>query len=392
MAKALEDVRILDLSGFIAGAYGTAMLASFGAEVIMIEALTGSFMRSIASIEPRILPLSSLVNHDKKNIALNLKTEKGKEIFRELVKKSDVLVETFMPGTMARLGLDYESLKKVNPKLIYLSQTAYGQTGPYSRDIGYDGGVQATSGMHTLREHQEAAPPIFADSVSSVYGALGIMFALCYRQKSGVGQHIDLSMNDAIFSQNYLEHLEIAWEGLPESIISMSCHPPRCLLGSFKAKDGYIVNSFLEERQWAAAADVIGEKRMMEDEKFANILSRAQNDEAAISIIEDWTTKHTRDEIVDAMVKAGVPCAKILTREEVVEDPQLRSRDMLLELNHPDFGTIKVTGIPFKLPEPPAEIKTPAPKLGEHTEEILTSLLDYSKEEVDRLREQGIIA
>lgn len=392
MAKALEDVRILDLSGFIAGAYGTAMLASFGAEVIMIEAITGSFMRSIASIEPGTLPLSSLVNHDKKSIALNLQTEKGKEIFRELVKKSDVLVETFMPGTMARLGLDYESLKKVNPKLIYLSQTAYGQTGPYSRDIGYDGGVQATSGMHTLREYHEAAPPIFADSVSSVYGALGIMFALCYRQKSGVGQYIDLSMNDAIFSQNYLEHLEIAWEGLPESIIGMSCHPPRCLLGSFKAKDGYVVNSFLEERQWAAAADVIGEKQMVEDEKFANILSRAQNDETAISIIEGWTTKHTRDEIVDAMVKAGVPCAKILTREEVVEDPQLRSRDMLLELNDPDFGTTKVTGIPFKLPETPAEIKTPAPKLGEHTEEILTSLLDYSKEEVDRLREQGIIA
>ena len=392
MAMALEDVRVLDLSGFIAGAYGTRILASFGAEVIIVEPVTGSFMRSIVSIEPGVLPLSSLVNHDKKSVALNLKNENGKYIFKELAAKADVLVETFRPGTMATLGLDYESLRKVNPRLIYLSQTAYGQTGPYSRDIGYDGGVQATSGMHTLREHPEVAPPIFADIVSSVYGVLGVMIALLYRQKTGQGQYIDLSMNDAIFSQNYLEHLKIVWEGLPNVIIDMSCHPPRCLLGSFKSKDGYVVNSFLQEKQWAAAADVIGEKQMVEDERFANILSRAQNDEAANSIIESWTSNHTRDEIVDAMVEAGVPCAKVLTLEEVEEDPQLRSRNMLLELNDPDFGNVKVVGIPFKLSETPSQIRTPAPRLGEHTEEILISLLGYSKEEIAKLRGHGIIA
>ncbi|HUU63450.1 MAG TPA: CoA transferase [Dehalococcoidia bacterium] len=392
MAMALEDVRVLDLSGFIAGAYGTRILASFGAEVIMVEPVTGSFMRSIVSIEPGVLPLSSLVNHDKKSVALNLKYKNGKDIFKELAAKADVLVETFRPGTMATLGLDYESLRKVNPRLVYLSQTAYGQTGPYSRDIGYDGGVQATSGMHTLREHPEVAPPIFADIVSSVYGVLGVMIALLYRQKTGQGQYIDLSMNDAIFSQNYLEHLKIVWEGLPNFIIDMSCHPPRCLLGSFKCKDGYVVNSFLQEKQWAAAADVIGEKQMVEDERFANILSRAQNDEAASSIIEGWTSNHTRDEIVDAMVEAGVPCAKVLTLEEVEEDPQLRSRDMLLELNDPDFGKVKVVGIPFKLSETPSIIRTPAPRLGEHTEEILISLLGYSKEEIAKLRGHGVIA
>lgn len=391
MTKILEDVRVIDLSEFLAGAYGTGMLAAFGADVIMVEPITGSFMRSIASIEPEIIPLSSLVNHDKKSVALNLKKEIGKEIFKELVKKADVVVETFRPGTMAKLGLDYERLRKVNPKLVYLSQTAYGQTGPYSKDIGYDGGIQATSGMHTLREHPEVAPPIFADIVSSVYGVLGVMIALYYRQKTGRGQYIDLSMNDAIFSQNYLEQLKIAWEGVPDAIINMSCHPPRCLLGCFKARDGCIVTSFLQEKQWAAAANVIGDKQLVEDESFANIISRAQNDEAASSIIEGWTSIHTRDEIVDAMVKAGVPCAKVLTREEIAGDPQLRSRGMFVELNDPDFGKVKVVGIPFKLSETPSEIRTTAPKLGEHTEEILFSLLNYSKEEVAKFKEQGIV-
>jgi len=391
MAKILEDVRVIDLSEFLAGAYGTGMLAAFGADVIMVEPITGSFMRLIASIEPGILPLSSLVNHDKKSMALNLKTYKGRDIFNELVKQSDVLVETFRPGTMAKLGLDYKRLRKVNPRLVYLSQTAYGQTGPYSKDIGYDGGIQATSGMHTLREHPEVAPPIFADIASSVYGVLGIMIALYYRQKTGRGQYIDLSMNDAIFSQNYLEHLKIAWEGVPDAIVDMSCHPPRCLLGCFKAKDGYIVTSFLKEKQWAAAANVIGGKQLVADERFLDIFSRSQNDEAASSIIEGWTSQHTRDEIVNAMVKAGVPCAKVLTREEVEGDPQLRSRGMFVALNDPDFGKVKVVGIPFKLSETPSEIRTTAPKLGEHTEEILFSLLNYSKEEIAELKEQGVI-
>lgn len=391
MAKILEDVRVIDLSEFVAGAYGTAMLASFGADVIMVEPITGSFTRSIASIEPGIIPLSSLINHDKKSVTLNLKTDKGQEILKKLVKKSDVLVETFRPGTMAKLGLDYGRLKKVNPKLVYLSQTAYGQTGPYSKDIGYDGGIQATSGMHTLREHPEVAPPIFADIVSSVYAVLGVMIALYYRQKTGHGQYIDLSMNDAIFSQNYLEHLKIAWEGVPDAIVDMSCHPPRCLLGCFKAKDGYVVTSFLQEKQWAAAANVIGGKELVEDERFLNIVSRSENDEAASSIIEGWTSQHTRDKIVDAMIRVGAPCAKVLTREEIAGDPQLRSRDMFVELDDPDFGKVKVVGIPFKLSETPSEIRTTAPKLGEHTEETLFSLLNYSKGEIAKLKEQGII-
>lgn len=391
MAKILEDIRVIDLSQFIAGAYGTGMLAAFGADVIMVEPIAGSFIRELASIEPGILPLSSLVNHDKKSIALNLKTEKGQGIFKELVKNSDVLVETFRPGTMAKLGLDYKRLKEVNPKLVYLSQTAYGQTGPYSNDIGYDGGVQATSGMHTLREHREAAPPIFADIVSSVYGVLGIMLALYYRQKTGRGQYIDLSMNDAIFSQNYLEHLKIAWEGVSTAVVNMSCHPPRCLLGCFEAKDGYIATSFLQEKQWAAAANVMDDKRLIEDERFLNIVNRAQNDEAASSIIENWTRQHTRDQIVDAMVKVGAPCAKVLTREEIAGDPQLQSRDMFVELSDPDLGKVKVPGIPFKLSETPAEIRTPAPKLGEHTVEVLFSILKYNKEEIAQLNNRGII-
>jgi len=384
-------VRVIDLSSFVAGAYGTGLLASFGAEVIMLEPLTGSFMRSIASIAPGTAALSSMVNHDKKNLALDLKTEKGREIFRELVKSSDVVVETFMPGTMSKLGLDYERLAETNPRLVYLSLTAYGQTGPRCNDVGYDAGVQATSGMQTLREHPEVAPPIFSDFVSSVYGALGVLIALWSRLATGRGQYIDLSMNDAMFSQNYLSHLRIAWEGVPEEIIAMSSHPPRCLLGCFRASDGYVVTCLLRQEQWVAAANVMGQKQMVDDKRFANIITRALNDEAASCMVEEWTSKHARDEIVDAMTRAGAPCAKVLSREEVGDDPQLRSRGMSVELNDVSLGTVRVPGIPFKMSETPPAMRTAAPRLGEHTVEILVSLLGYSKAEVDDLKQQSIV-
>ena len=391
MSRILEGVRIIDMAPFLAGAYGTGLLASFGAEVIMLEPLKGSFMRSLDSLAPGLAALSSLVNHDKKNVALNLKTEKGREVFKALVNNSDVVVETFMPGTMSKLGLDYERLALANPQLIYLSQTAYGQTGPLRNDVGYDAGVQATSGMQTLREHPEVAPPIFGDIVSSVYGALAILMALWCRQATGRGQYIDLSMNDAMFSQNYLSHLRIAWEGVPEEIIAMSSHPPRCLLGCFRASDGYIVDCLLRQEQWAAAAKVMGQRQLVEDKRFDNIISRALNDDAASRLIEEWTTKHPSDEIVDAMTRAGAPCGKVLSREEVADDPQLRSRGMLVELNGDRLGTIRVPGVPFKMSETPAEVKTAAPELGEHTVDVLVSLLGYSKAEVDDLKRQGVV-
>ena len=391
MSRILDGVRIIDMSSFLAGAYGTGLLASFGAEVIMVEPLKGSFMRSVTSLAPGMSALSSLVNHDKKNVALNLKTEKGREIFKTLVKDSDVLVETFMPGTMSKLGLDYERLALINPGLVYLSQTAYGQTGPRRNDVGYDAGVQATSGMQTLRELPEVAPPIFGDIVSSVYGALAILMALWWRQAAGRGQYIDLSMNDAMFSQNYLSHLRIAWEGVPEEIIAMSSHPPRCLLGCFRASDGHVVNCLLKQEQWAAAATVFEQRQLVEDKRFDNIISRALNDEAASRMIEEWTSRHPRDEIVEAMTIAGAPCGRVLSREEVAEDPQLRSRGMLVELNDARLGAVRVPGIPFKMSEIAAEVKTAAPRLGEHTVDILVSLLGYGKAEVDELKRQGIV-
>ena len=392
MMKPLDDVRVLDLSGFIAGAYGTGMLASFGAEVIMIEPVTGSFMRSVAQLDPGLKRLPSLVNHDKKSLALNLKTEEGKDIFKALVGKSDVLVETYMPGVMARLGLDYPALRDINPGLVYLSQTAYGQTGPRSQDVGYDAGVQATSGMQTLRERPEVAPPVFADIVSSVYGAIGILFALWHKRKSGRGQYIDLSNNDAMFSQNYLSFLRIVWEGLPDIMIKMSCHPPRCLLGCFKAKDGYVATSILQQEQWVAASRAMGEPRLLEDERFANILNRAMNDEAAVAIIEDWTTRHTRDEVVEAMNRTGTPCAKVLTVEEVAEDPQLRFRGMFTEVRDDNIGAIKIPAVPFKMSDIAPELRRAAPRLGEHTEELMTSLLGYSRTQVAEMKGQGVIA
>jgi len=391
MSAILDDIRVIDLSPFVAGAYGTGLLATFGAEVILLEPPNGSLMRSTTSVGSGMAALSSLVNHDKKSLALNLKSQTGKDIFKALVAKSDVVVEGFMPGTMSGLGLDYGSLAVANPGLVYLSQTAYGQTGPRRNDVGYDGGVQATSGMQTLREHPEVAPPIFSDIVSSVYGGLAILMALWCRQVTGRGQYIDLSMNDAMFSQNYLSHLRIAWEGIPEEIIAMSSHPPRCLLGCFRASDGYIVNCLLRQEQWEAAARVIGQGQLIDDKRFDNIINRALNDQAASSLIEEWTSQHPRDEIVDAMTRVGAPCGKVLSREEVADDPQLLSRDMVVELNDESLGIVRVPGVPFKMSETPAQMKATAPGLGQHTVEILVSLLGYSKAEVDGLKHQGIV-
>lgn len=396
----MEGIVVLDDSLYEVGPKATGFLADMGATVIKVEPPEGEFFRSYAKIMPLFERQISISNRNKKGIRLNLKTEKGMQIFMELAKKADIFVEAFRPGVTKELGIDYETIKKINPQIIYISIAIYGQTGPYHEARGYDIIAQAMGGMLCYY----APPPKrqflpISDLTSPVYACLAILVALYYRQKTGIGQHIDLSCQDVMYSTNFLAASYNCLKGHVDeftlnSIAGVYPHGqyPRVVYGFYKAKDDkYIFIAPLKDEHWEKFVDIIGSKELMDKEKYGALALRARHSGEGARIVEQWIAARSREEVKRIMDEAGVPCEPVVKEDELKEDPQLNAREMLVEVESGDLGKFKIPGVPIKLSETPGGIESPAPQLGEHTEEILTSFLGYSKEEIARLRKEEVI-
>jgi crotonobetainyl-CoA:carnitine CoA-transferase CaiB-like acyl-CoA transferase len=392
MVGALEGVRILDLSRLVPYQYATLLLADYGAEVIKIEEPgMGDYGRFMPPILKKESAHFVLLNRNKKSMKLNLKKEAGKKILKELARDADVLFETYRPGVMDKLGLGYEVMREINPRLIYCSGTGYGQNGPYrnrpGHDINYIGiaGILGVTGRHT------GAPvipgiPIADMAGGGVFSALGILLALAARERTGKGQYVDISMTDCMLTfsvlpiSNYLAKL--VNPNNPELGISGAslCY------NVYPTKDGKWVSSGnLEEKFWVNFCQALGREDLIK-EQFATG-KRYQELKEELDAL--FRTK-TRDEWLEIMSKYDVCFGPVLEPDEILQDPQLLSRDMVSEMEHPVEGNIKQLGFPVKLSATPGQMKNPPPILGQHTEEILQSL-GYTPIEIENFSKEGVI-
>jgi formyl-CoA transferase len=399
----LNNIRILDVTRALAGPYCTMMLGDLGADVLKVERpATGDetrgwgppFVGQPYGPYPGESAYFIAANRNKRSLTVNIQTAEGQEIIRKLAAISDVLVENYRTGNLDKLGLGYSDLHRLFPKLIYCSISGYGRTGPYAQRPGYDAVLQAEGGMMSITGPIEGPPsrvgiPII-DITSGMFAATAILAALHARDLTGEGQLVDISLFDSHLAlltnvaSNYLVG------GKPPRRLG-NAHPNLVPYDAFSARDGWFVLGVANEKQWGQLCDVLDRPDIKSDSRFVPNGNRVANRELLVAELNRIFSQRDVDDWLSELVKAGLPCGRINSVPEVFAHPQAEARGMTLESEHPTAGTVRLTGFPYKLSQTPAEIHRPPPLLGEHTEEVLTSLLNCSAEELASLREKGAI-
>lgn len=370
MGQSLEGIKVLDFSRVLAGPYCTMLLADMGAEVIKIEKpKTGDDTRQFGPFQNGESAYFMFLNRGKKSIEVDLKEEDDRNKLMELIKDVDVIVENFRPGVMKRLGLDYETLKCVNERLVYCSISGFGQYGPFKERPAYDLVAQAMGGIASITGYPDSPPTrtgaSIGDMSSALFAAYGIMVALFDRERTGKGQAVDVAMLDSIFA--FLEHnvMRYTSEGIvPERIGNR--HPISAPFDVYESKDGYVVIAIANDSLFARLCQLMNKTELLDDERFKTDLRRGENERALKVIIEEWLSEYTAEEAVELINKAGIPSSTILNIAEISESEHIRMREMLVEIEHPVAGKVRIPGNPVKLSRTPVEIKDPSPSLGEH--------------------------
>ena len=397
MPGPLEGIRVVDLSRVVVGPYCTMVLGDMEADVIKVE------MPGIGD-ETRMWgpPFAGgesayylSLNKNKRSLTLNFKKEEGKKILKRLVALSDVLVENYRFGTLERLGFGYESMKEINPRLIYCSVTGYGTTGPMSHVPGVDVVVAAEAGLTGITGEKDRPPSKVGVAITDILTALfaqgAIATALYHREKTGRGQKIDLSLFESqvatLFnmSSSYLISGEIPqrWGLAHASIVPYQ---------GFKTKDEeYIFVAVTSEKMWEKFCHLMGMQEFIHDPRFDVNKKRVINREQLVPILEKKIAARDSDEWLSEFGKVGISCGRVNTMDRVFNHPQIKPRNMVVEVEHPTANKIKLVGIPVKFSETQGSIRLPPPLLGQHTQEILSDLLGYSQEEIDALGQEGVV-
>ncbi|MBN2074104.1 MAG: CoA transferase [Dehalococcoidales bacterium] len=397
MPGPLEDIRILDLSWVLAGPFCTMNLSDLGAEVIKLERPNvGDLARGNAPFIDGESSYFMSINRGKKSVTVDLQTEKGKELFLKLVKKVDVIVENFVPGTMKRLGLDYDTVKEYNPRIIYTSLSGFGQSGPHAQNRALDVIIQAAGGLMSITGETDG-PPVkpgasIGDLTAGLFTTIGILSALHEREKSGKGQYIDISMLDCQLSilenafARYFANGEI-----PKRLGTR--HAVFTPFQAFETKDGYIVIAMVggARNQWPLFCAIIGHLELMDDEKYQTGASRTEHYDELAPILNEVLKTKTTDEWIKELSEVGIPCGPINNIAEVAADPQVEHRNMIIDVPHPKLGKVKMINTPVKLSRTPGSVKASAPELGQNTREIFQDLLGLTNDELNELSDSGII-
>jgi CoA:oxalate CoA-transferase len=395
MAGALQGIRILDLTRVLVGPYATMVLADLGADVIKIEMpVKGDDAREFGPFLNGESAYFMSLNRNKRSMTLNLKSEAGKQVFLELVEKVDVVVENFRPGAMERLGLSYDNLKVVNPGLIYAAASGFGQSGPYSQRPAYDAVVQAMGGIMSITSPVPDGPPTrvgtsIGDITAGLFTAVGILAALRHRDKTGQGQMVDVSMLDcqvAILENAIARYLVTGEVPHPTG----NRHPSITPFEPFATLDGQIMLAAGNDAIWTKLCKILNLREMANDPLYLTNDLRNRNQSSLKPILAGALKTRTTAEWQKIFDEAGVPNGPINTIDRVVGDPQVQSRDMIVEVEHPTAGRMKIPGIPIKMSETPGQVDVCAPCLGEHTDEILTEVLGYSAEKIAALKSEDI--
>jgi len=377
MALPLTGIRVLDLTHAMAGPMCTMFLADLGAEVIKIEPPWGEMTRVFPPLINGGSPYFVFLNRNKKALSLNLKSPKAVEIFKALSKISDVVIENFSVGVMDRLGIGYEALREINPKIIFTSITGFGQYGPYSNRLSFDPIAQAASGYMFLNQQMAdpqgppvQAPDAIADSVPALFAVIGVLTSLYHRQLTGVGQRIDVAQVDSMISiLPSVSFFQLAGVTFHEAIEKYRVG----VSGLYRAKDSYVMIT-------TPPGDIF--------DRFAKMLGVETVDE---KVVESWAKERSTEEIVSKLVETRVPVARVLNIEQMMKDPHVNARHMIVEMDHPQTGATKMPNFPLKMSESPGTVRTRAPLIGEHNAEILGGLLGMPIEEIERLKKEQVL-
>jgi crotonobetainyl-CoA:carnitine CoA-transferase CaiB-like acyl-CoA transferase len=375
--KPLDGIRVVDLSRILAGPYCSMLLSDFGADVVKIENPDkGDDTRAYGPpfVEGESVYFMS-VNRGKRSLALNLKSPAGREILTKLIQRSDVLVENFRRDFLQSIGFGYDEVAKLNPKLIYASITGYGHTGPWADRPGYDLAVQGQSGIMSLTGDPNGPPyktgTSLADITAGIYATLGILLALQARQRTGRGQKVDVSLLDGQVS--FLTYQAGIYFGTGKTPTRKgNQHPTIVPYETFKARDRYFNLAVGNDRLWVQFCDLLG-RQDLKDQFPTNPVRVERHDELFLILQKIFAGK-TADEWLAFFEKAGLPCGPIYSVAEVLEHPQVKAREMVVERPHPKLGKVKMTGVPVKLSETPGEAGVAPPLLGQHTDEILREI------------------
>jgi crotonobetainyl-CoA:carnitine CoA-transferase CaiB-like acyl-CoA transferase len=377
MATALEGLKILDFTEYGAGPFCSMLLGDLGADVIKIEPPRGDSFRQWGPMQEGMSAPFLQLNRNKRSVVLDLKNPRDLEHARELAYRSDVLIENFRPGTMEKLGLHYPALREINSRLIYCSLSGYGQTGPYRDRGGFDLVLQGHGGLMSVTGDPDGAPvkagiPVI-DFGAAAHAAVGILAAHVARSRTGRGQWVDISLLDVPVSWLCLLAAKYWASGEIQQPLG-SAHPLSAPYQAFRAADGYLTIAAGNERLWISTCEVLGLKSLVSDPRFLTNDDRARNQAELAPLLEAVLKTRPVREWVDRLTQLGVPSGPINSVDQVLSDPQVLHREMVVDVDHPRLGSIKSIGCPIKLSETPARLSRPAPDLGEHTIEVLAEL------------------
>jgi crotonobetainyl-CoA:carnitine CoA-transferase CaiB-like acyl-CoA transferase len=395
MSHPLEGVRILELGQIIAGTYGSQVLSDLGAEVIKVEAPEGDIGRN-----PSVAPYKGLsglfltLNRNKQSIVINLKSATGRQVFYDLVKVSDVVIDNFRPGVLERLEIDYSALSRINPRIIQCSVTGFGIAGEYKDYPALDIIIQAISG-HMAITGEPGRPPVrvgipLADLSGGIYSCKAILAALFDRERTGQGRRIELSMFDTML--HLLSYVGTMW--LTNGEVPKppgSGHDYTVPWQAFEVANGYIVVATRQENFWRKLCAVLEDPKLGEDPRFATNASRVQHRDVLVPRLEQIFRTRTVADWLERLRAAGVPAAPVNNVDGAFAEPPVKEREMIVEYDHPEVGKVRLPGNPIKMSDAPGTISRPAPRLGEHTDAVLQRLLSLSAEDIAKLRKTGAI-
>ncbi len=399
---ALENLTVLDLTRVLAGPFCTMMLADMGANVIKIEVPTGGddtrtyppFREKNKNGERESLYFANM-NRNKKGVTLNLKAAEGKKIFRELVKKADIVVENYRPGVMDKLGLGYDELKKINPRIIYAAVSGFGCYGPYHLRPGYDILAQAMGGMMSITGAKGGEPTRAGSALGDILGGLhvtiGILAAVNARTITGAGQRVDVSLMDSVIA---------ATENTGIKYLESGKIPPR--IGNryaavspydgFRCKDGVVIIACGNQKLYDKLCnEILKRPDMITDPRFADMPGRLKYQDDIQVVVEDWLKDKTMEESAKILLDHGIPAGPILDIGQILADPHVKEREMFVEMEHPTLGRITVNGCAIKLMDTKPAVRRPAPALGQDNKAVYEGMLGYSDQEISQLEKEGVL-
>jgi len=404
---ALSHLRVLDLSRVLAGPWSGQILADLGADVIKVERPGNGddtrswgppFLRDARGENTSEAAYYLSANRNKRSVTIDFTQPEGQRLVRELAEKSDIVIENFKVGGLAAYGLDYQSLKALNPKLIYCSITGFGQTGPYAKRAGYDFMIQGLGGLMSLTgrpEGEEGAGPVkvgvaLTDILTGLYSTVAILAALAHRDQTGIGQHVDMALLDVQVACLANQAMNYLTTGTPPRRLG-NAHPNIVPYQDFPTADGDFILTVGNDGQFRKFAEVAGQPQWADDPRFATNKLRVANRGELIPLIRQATVFKTTAEWVSQLEKAGVPCGPINDLAQMFQDPQVVARGLAVTIPHPLAGIVPQVASPIRLSETPVEYRRAPPLLGEHTEAVLSEVLGLDADAVHRLRSAGVL-